>query len=47
MEQQPFILSGTVEENITFGLKYEERWFQRAVVAAELTDDLLELDKGA
>ena len=40
-------MSGTVEENITFGLEYDESWFQRAVLAAELTDDLLELDKGA
>ena len=40
-------MSGTIEENITFGLEYDESWFQRAIAAAALTDDLLELDKGA
>ena len=35
-------MSGTIEENITFGLEYDEVCFKRAIEAAALTDDLLE-----
>jgi ABC-type multidrug transport system fused ATPase/permease subunit len=27
VEQEPFIISGNIEENITFGLEFNEEWF--------------------
>ena len=40
VEQEPFIISGTIQENITFGLEYAEVRFRKAVQAAQLMDDL-------
>jgi len=31
VEQEPFILSGTIKDNITFGNEYEEGWFKEVV----------------
>ena len=31
VEQEPFIISGTIQENITFGLEYAEVRFRKAV----------------
>jgi ATP-binding cassette subfamily C (CFTR/MRP) protein 4 len=40
VEQEPFIFSSTVEENITFGLEYNEERFTKCIAAACLTTDL-------
>ena len=40
VEQEPFIFSSTVEENITFGLEYNDERFKRCVEAACLTSDM-------
>ena len=34
VEQEPFIFSGSVRDNITFGLKYDEDRLKKAVEAA-------------
>ena len=39
VEQEPFIFSASIEDNITFGLKYSETRFKRAVVGAALIGD--------
>ena len=31
VEQEPFIFSGTIQENITFGLKYDKGKFDFAI----------------
>ena len=38
--QEPFIFSGTVQENITFGLTYGESRFTRVIEACSLAHDL-------
>lgn len=40
VEQEPFIFSGSVEENITFGLVYDERRFKKCVRASCLESDM-------
>jgi len=34
VEQEPFIFSGTIEENITFGYVYDEERFNKCIEAA-------------
>ena len=38
--QIPFIMSGTIKENITFGLPYNEDWYIKVVEACALSTDL-------
>ena len=45
-QQIPWIMSGTVRENILFGLPYEEERFNSAVHAAALEDDLRAMPAG-
>ena len=40
VEQEPFICSGTVKQNICFGLQYAETRFRKAITAAQLDTDL-------
>ena len=40
VEQEPFIISGNIEENITFGLEFNEEWFDHAISASALTRDM-------
>ena len=40
VEQEPFIFSGSIQDNICFGLEYTETRFRQAVVAAQLMGDL-------
>lgn len=40
VEQEPFIFSATIEENIIFGLKYNEQRFEYAIKAAQLEEDM-------
>ena len=41
--QTAFIFGGTVRDNILFGLPYEESRYQKAVQAAALGPDLVQL----
>jgi ABC-type multidrug transport system fused ATPase/permease subunit len=41
VEQEPFIFSASIQENITFGLIYNEERFKMAVEASCLTSDML------
>ncbi|KAI9595929.1 hypothetical protein BDF19DRAFT_422368 [Syncephalis fuscata] len=45
-QQQPFLLSGTVRDNITFGEPYDPDWFARVVEACALREDLEKLSHG-
>jgi len=47
VEQEPFILSGTIKENILFGKVYDEDLFDEALAASCLKYDLLEFANGA
>ena len=38
-EQNPLIICGTIRENVTFGLPYEEKWYQKVINACCLTQD--------
>jgi len=44
--QAPFILGGTVRDNILFGRPYEEERYRLAVQAAQLEADLAMLPAG-
>jgi ABC-type transport system involved in cytochrome bd biosynthesis fused ATPase/permease subunit len=44
--QAPFILGGTVRDNILFGRPYEEERYRIAVQAAQLEADLAQLQAG-
>lgn len=44
--QSPFILGGTVRDNIMFGRQYDEERYRRAVQAAQLEPDLAQLQAG-
>ncbi|KAL4478038.1 hypothetical protein ABPG72_013477 [Tetrahymena utriculariae] len=46
VEQEPYILQGTVRDNILFGKTYDEDFYQQVVRACCLQDDFKELDKG-
>ena len=47
VEQDPFITSDTLKNNVLFGLDYNEAKFKRVVELACLSEDLLQLVKGA
>ena len=40
VEQEPFILSDTVEANIVFGYDLDQKWLQEVVSLCELETDL-------
>eukprot|EP00899_Mesostigma_viride_P010623 jgi/Mesvir1/19562/Mv07034-RA.1 len=44
--QQPFILAGTVRDNILFGSEFEESRYAQAVEVAALIPDLMEFPQG-
>lgn len=46
VEQKPFIFTGTISDNICFGLQYAECRFRKAIVAAQLEFDVESLPKG-
>ena len=47
VEQEPYIITGSVKENIWFGLPYDETLFNEAVEAWCLTHDLQSMSSGA
>lgn len=46
VEQEPFIYSSTVEENILFGMEYDEAKFNKVIKDAQLEHDMQELQNG-
>ncbi|EAR99877.2 ABC transporter family protein (macronuclear) [Tetrahymena thermophila SB210] len=46
VEQEPYILQGTVRDNILFGKTYDEDFYQQVVSACCLQDDFIQFDKG-
>ena len=46
VEQEPFIFSGSIMDNICFGLEYTEHRFRKAVEAAQLAGDLEQFSNG-
>lgn len=46
VEQEPFIFSGSIEENICFGLEFAECRFNKAVRAAQLEGDFEQFSNG-
>ena len=46
VEQEPFIYSASIEDNICFGLEVERERFNRAVTAAQLIKDLPNFTNG-
>ena len=40
VEQEPFIFSGSIRDNITFGLPFDEAKFKAVITACQLTKDL-------
>ena len=44
--QKPWIMSGTLKENITFNLPEDKKKLEQAIHYASLEDDLKILDKG-
>jgi len=40
VEQEPFIISGTIEDNIIFGLEFNEERFQLCIKASALSHDM-------
>mgnify|MGYP001626686794 CR=1 FL=1 len=46
VEQEPFIFSASIEENICFGLEFAECRFKKAVKAAQLEDDFEQFSNG-
>lgn len=47
VEQEPFIISGSIKQNITFGLVYDEARFNNAIYAATMERDLGNMANGA
>ena len=47
VEQEPFIFSATVADNITFGEDYDEEKLERAIKASQLSRDMETFGKGA
>ena len=45
-EQTPLIVSGNVRSNITFGLPFDESYYERVTTACCLTDDFKVLPNG-
>ena len=47
VEQEPFIISGSIKENILLGLAYDEHRFHRALKCSQLLHDVSSFKKGA
>ncbi|KAI9147037.1 ATP-binding cassette transporter abc3 [Paramyrothecium foliicola] len=44
--QKPFLINGTIRENITFGLPFDPVWYHRVVEACTLSQDFAALELG-
>lgn len=47
VEQEPYIYSTSIKDNILFGKRYDEELFNKALDAAQLTKDLEDFANGA
>ena len=45
-EQDPLIVTGTVESNITFGLHRDEQWYEKVCWACCLEEDFAAMPSG-
>ena len=43
--QEPWVYSGTVRENITFGLPYNQNWYDKVIEACALSKASILLTK--
>lgn len=46
MEQEPFIFPASIEENITYGRKFNQERFDHAVRASQLEEDMTNFARG-
>ena len=44
--QEPWLMSGTVRENIIFGALFDQKWYQKVVSSCGLLPDFKEFDMG-
>ena len=44
--QEPWLMSGTVRENIIFGALLDQKWYQKVVSSCGLQPDFKEFDMG-
>lgn len=47
VEQEPYIYSTSIKDNILFGKKYDEELFNKTLQAAQLAKDMDDFGKGA
>lgn len=47
VEQEPFIFSASIQDNICFGLEFDEQRFEAAMRASQLYKDMEQFSKGA
>ena len=47
VEQEPFIISGSIKDNILLGLNYDEGRFKQAIKCSQLSQDISTFKKGA
>jgi ABC-type multidrug transport system fused ATPase/permease subunit len=47
VEQEPFIISASIKQNVAFGLKYDDAKFERAFKASHLESDIQNFSNGA
>jgi len=47
VEQEPFIISASIKQNVAFGLKYDDAKFERAFKASHLESDIHNFSNGA
>lgn len=46
VEQEPFILSATVKQNILFGKEFNKARFEKAIIVSQLQQDVAIFNKG-
>ena len=47
MEQEPFIISASIKQNVAFGLKFDDQKFRNAFKASHLENDIQNFSNGA
>jgi ATP-binding cassette subfamily C (CFTR/MRP) protein 4 len=47
VEQEPFIISGSIKDNILLGKIYNEEMFEKALKTSQLIHDISQFQKGA
>jgi len=47
VEQEPFIISASIKQNVAFGLKFDDQKFRNAFKASHLENDIQNFSNGA